>query len=98
MSFTEKDQAEQQKAFEAIKDEYSRLTAQFDAMLKEGGLQDEDLRQALNEKHPPEVKAFLDKAKADAERAGQARAAQSAPATGKGSPTAGRGRPGVVRL
>ena len=98
MAFTERDQAEQQKAFEAIKDEYSRLTAQYDAMLKEGGLQSEDLRQALNEKHTPEVKAFLDKARAEAERAGQARAAQAGSTTGKASSTAGRGRPGVVRL
>jgi len=97
MTFTEKELAEQQTAFEAIKDEYSRLTVQFNAMLKEGGLQAEELRQALAEKHTPEAQAVLDKAKADAERAGQARAAQS-PAAGKASSTAGRGRPGVVRL
>lgn len=97
MAFTEKDQAEQQKAFEEIKDEFSRLTAQFDAMLKEGGLRSEDLQQALGEKHTPEAEAFLAKAKDDAARAGQARAAQAAPAAGR-APVAGRGRPGVVRL
>ena len=98
MAFTEKDLIEQQNAFGAIKDEFSRLTTQFDAMLKEGGLSSENLRQTLNEKHAPEVQAYLDKAKADATRAGQARAAQAAPAAGKAPSTAGRGRPGVVKL
>ena len=98
MAFTEKDMAEQQKAFSEIKDEFSRLTAQLDAMLKEGGLSSDDLQKALKEKHAPEVQAYLDKAKADAARAGQARAAQAAPATGKTPSGAGRGRPGVVRL
>lgn len=97
MAFTEKELAEQQKAFDEIRDEFSRLNSQFDAMLKEGGLRSEDLRQALGEKHTPEVQAYLDKAKADADRAGQARAAQAAPAAGRPA-VAGRGRPGVVRL
>ncbi len=97
MAFTEKDLAEQQKAFDEIRDEFSRLNTQFDAMLKEGGLRSEDLQQALGGKHTPEVQAYLDKARDEAVRAGQARAAQAAPATGK-SAVAGRGRPGVVRL
>lgn len=97
MAFTEKDFIEQQKAFNEIRDEFSRLSSQFDAMLKEGGLRGEDLRQALGEKHTPEMQACLDKAKADAARAGQARVSQAAPAAGKPS-AAGRGRPGVVRL
>ena len=98
MAFTEKDMAEQQKAFSEIKDEFSRLTAQYDAMLKEGGLSSEELRKTLKEKHAPEVRAYLDKAQADAVRAGQARAAQAAPAAGKPPSSAGRGRSGVVRL
>lgn len=97
MAFTDKDLAEQQKAFEEIKDEFSRLTTQFDAMLKEGGLGSEDLQQALAEKHSPEVQAYLDKAKEEAARAGQARVAQASPSSGK-APLAGRRRPGVVRL
>ena len=98
MAFTEKDMAEQQKAFEEVKDEFSRLTAQFDAMLKEGGLTSEGLRQALDAKHSPEVQAYLDKAKEDAIRAGQARASQAASVAGKASSGVGRGRSGVVRL
>lgn len=98
MAFAEKEMAEQRQAFEALKDEFSRLNAQRDAMLKEAGLSEEDLRKMLNEKHPPEVEAFLKKAEAEAARAGQARAAQAAPVAGKPSSAPGRGRPGVVRL
>lgn len=97
MAFTEKDMADQQKTFDVLQEEFSRMSAQLDAMLKEGGLSSEDLQQALNAKHTPEVQAYLDKARGEAVRAGQARAAQAAPATGKAS-VAGRGRPGVVRL
>lgn len=98
MAFTEKEMAEQQQAFAALKDEFSRLNAQRDAMLKEADLSEEDLRKMLNEKHPPEVEAFLKKAREDAARAGQARAAQAGAPSGKSPSAAGRGRPGVVRL
>ena len=98
MAFTENDLITQWKAFEDIKDEFSRLTAQFDALLKEGGLSSDNLRQTLNETRAPDMQAYLDKAKADAARAGQARAAQAAPAAGKASSAVGRGRPGVVKL
>ena len=98
MAFTEKEMAEQKKAFDQVKDEFSRLTAQFDAMLKEGGLTSEDLRQTLNAQHKPEVQAYLDKARDEAARAGQARAAQVAPASGKASAASRRNRPGMVKL
>lgn len=98
MVFTETDLAEQQRVFAEIKEEFSRLNVQFDAMLKQGGLTSEALQKALNEKHPPEVQTYLDNARADAVRAGQARATQAKPVTGRAPSTAGRGRPGVVRL
>ncbi len=97
MAYTEQDLLDQEKALADIKDEFSRLTAQFDAMLKEGNLSSEELQQTLKERHTPEVQAYLDNAKAEAERAGQARAAQAAPAR-KSASVPGRGRPGVVRL
>ena len=97
MAFTEKDFAEQQQAIAELSEEFSRLNSMHEAMLKEAGLSADDLKKALDEKLPPEVQAALDAAKEEAARAGAARAAQPSGAS-KTASTAGRGRPGVIRL
>ena len=99
MQFTEKDLLEQEQAFEALKDEFSRVNARFDGMLKESGLSEDDLRKSLEEKRSPEMEKLFEQARAEAARAGQARAAQAnvaAPADQAAS--AGRGRPGAVKI
>jgi hypothetical protein len=97
MVFTEKDMAEQARAIAYIEEEFSRLNARFDGLLKDARISEGDLRKLLEEKLPPDLEARLAKVKEEAERAGKARAAQ---ARGPGKPAApsGRGRPGAVRL
>ncbi|MCL2029108.1 MAG: putative porin [Deltaproteobacteria bacterium] len=85
----------QEQALEAVKEEFSRLNAQFDGMLKESGLSSGDLKAALEKKHSPELDKLLDQAKAEAVRAGQARKAQADAAQ---APSAGLGRPGTVKI
>ncbi len=97
MAFTEKDFTEQQQAVADLEEEFSRLNAQFEAMLKEGGLSSDDLKKALAEKLSPEVQSAINAAKKEASRAGSARAAQGG-GSFKTASTAGRGRPGVIRL
>ena len=84
-----------EQAIAAAKEEFSRLNAQFDGMLKESGHSAADLKKALEQKHSPEMDKLLNQAKGDAAYAGQARKAQidAAPAH-----SAGRGRPGAVKV
>ena len=98
MAFTEKDFLEQQQAVAELEDEFSRLNSQFEAMVKDAGLSGEDLQKSLTEKLSPEMQSAMATAKEEAARAGQARAAQAGGAQAKASSTAGRGRPGVIRL
>jgi len=99
MQFTEKDLLEQEQAFEALKDEFSRVNARFDGMLKESGLSEDDLRKSLAEKRSPELDKVLEQARAEAAHAGQARAAQAGEAAPAGqTASAGRGRPGAVKV
>lgn len=99
MAFTENDVRQQEQAFAAVKEEFSRLNARFDGMLKESGLSVEDLKKSLAEKHDPELERLLNQAKEEAARQGKARVAQSAPVGGSSVGTgAGRGRPGAVRI
>jgi ElaB/YqjD/DUF883 family membrane-anchored ribosome-binding protein len=97
MAFTEKELREQEQAVEALKEELSRLNAQFDGMLKDAGLSAEDFAAAREEDLTPDMARLLEQAKEEAARAGRARAAQfqveTAPAR-----SAGRGRPGAVRI
>ena len=97
MAFTEKDFLEQQQAVAELEDEFSRLNAQFESMVKDAGLSSEDLQKSLTEKLSPEMQNAMTAAKEEAARAGQARAAQAGAPT-KPASTAGRGRPGVIRL
>jgi ElaB/YqjD/DUF883 family membrane-anchored ribosome-binding protein len=98
MEFTEKELQEQEQTFEALKEEFSRLNAQFDGMIKEAGLSADDLEASLKEQHSPEAESFLEQARAEAARAGQARAAQAGTAPVDQARSAGRGRPGAVRI
>ncbi|MCL1916588.1 MAG: hypothetical protein FWG17_07810 [Desulfovibrionaceae bacterium] len=98
MAFEEKEMKEQEQAFLAIKDEFSRLTAQLDGMCQEAGLSAEDLKKTLEEKLPPELEKALNQAKEEAARAGQARAAQAGPAQSAPAGRSGRGRPGAVKI
>ena len=98
MEFTEKTLQEQEKAFAAVKEEFSRLNARFDGMLKEAGLTAEDLKKSLEEKHEPELEKSLEEAKAEAARAGRARVAQTGAAGAGQTASAGRGRPGAVKI
>ena len=97
MAFTEQDRLEQQKAFEAVQDEFSRLNARLDGMCKDAGLTVADLKKSLADKKSPELEAALNKAKAEAEEAGKARAAQAGATQAQSSKPAGR-RPGAVRI
>jgi ElaB/YqjD/DUF883 family membrane-anchored ribosome-binding protein len=98
MAFTENDLREQEQAFAAIQDEFSRLNALHDGMLKDAGLSAEDLRKSLEEKLPPDLEKALNQAKEDAARAGKARAAQAGSAQSASAGRSGRGRPGVVKM
>jgi ElaB/YqjD/DUF883 family membrane-anchored ribosome-binding protein len=98
MAFTEKDMKEQEQVFAALKDEFSRLNARHEGMLKDAGLSADDLKKSLAEKQPPEMEKLLEQAKAEAAQAGKARAAQSSPAESAPAGKSGRGRPGAVRL
>ena len=99
MAFTEKDFLEQQQAVAELEDEFSRLNAQFESMVKDAGVSSEDLKKSLAEKLSPELQNAMAAAKEEAVRAGAARAAQSGgTSSGKPSSAAGRGRPGVIRL
>ena len=95
MAYAEKELREQKQSFEALKEEFSRLNAQYDGMLKESGLSSADLKKALEGKHSPELEKALEQAKAEAARAGQARKAQAEPAPAH---SAGHGRPGAVKI
>jgi DNA-binding phage protein len=98
MDFTEQAMKEQEQAFLAIKDEFSRLNAQFDGLCKDAKLSAGELKKSLEEKRSPELEDALNQAKAAAAQAGRARAAQieaSRPDEKQGS---GRRRPGVVRM
>jgi predicted component of type VI protein secretion system len=100
MEFTEKELREQELALAALKEELSRLNAQFDGLLKDAGLSLDDLSAAREENLTPEMARMLEQAKEEAARAGQARAAQfQAETAPSGSARgAGRGRPGAVRI
>ena len=98
MPFTEEDMLEQQKALAEIKDEFARVSAQFEAMMQQVGLTSETLLQEDDEPMTPELQAMVDKAQEEARRAGAARAAQYEARTAKRAPVAGRGRAGIIRL
>jgi ElaB/YqjD/DUF883 family membrane-anchored ribosome-binding protein len=98
MAFTEKELREQDQAIEALKDELSRLNAQFDGLLKDAGISAEDLAATREEDLTPEMARMLEQAKAEAARAGQARAAQFQAETAPTARGSGRGRPGAVRI
>jgi len=98
VEFTEKELREQEQAFEALKEEFSRVSARFDGMLREAGLSADDLKKALEEKHDPEVEKLLEQARAEAAQAGRARAAQAGMVEARPSGSARRGRPGAVSI
>lgn len=98
MTFTEKELREQEQAFETVKEEFSRLNARFDGMLREAGLCAADLQRSLEEKHSPELNRLMEQARDEAARAGRARSAQAGTAPQTQSTGAGRPRPGAVRI
>lgn len=101
MAFTEKDMKEQEQVFAALKDEFSRLNARHEGMLKDAGLSADDLKKSLEEKHSPDMEKLLEQARVEAAQAGKTRAAQSGPAQPiqvDQAKSAGRGRPGAVRI
>ena len=98
MEFTEKDLLEQEQAFEAVKEEFSRLNARFDGMLKDVGITADDLKKTLEEKRSPELDKAFNQAKEEAERAGKTRVAQTGAASADQTKSAGRGRPGAVKI
>ena len=98
MAFTEKDLPAQEQALGALKEEFSRLNAQFDGMLKESGQSADDLKRVLEKQHSPELEKLLEQAKGEAAHAGQARKAQVKAADAAPAHSAGRGRPGAVKI
>jgi hypothetical protein len=98
MEFTEKELREQEQAVAALKEELSRLNAQFDGLIKDAGLSLDDLAAARKENLTPEMARMLEQAKEEAARAGQARAAQFQTGTAPTASGAGRRRPGAVRI
>lgn len=102
MAFSEEQIKKQREQLQTIKEEFSRLNSKFDALLKESGLTQADLKNIDESKLPPEVLAAAQKAQEDAKRAGEARAAQvsmpSQGSTGGGRKTPGARRKGIVRL
>jgi hypothetical protein len=99
MTFMENDLLKQRQDFELLQEEFSRLSARFGGMLREGGLSEDDLKKYMEKQHSSELEKLLEQAKAEAARAGQARAAQAgsvAPAASAQS--TGRGRPGAVKI
>jgi ElaB/YqjD/DUF883 family membrane-anchored ribosome-binding protein len=98
MASTEKDQREQEQAFAAVKEEFSRLNARYDGMLKDAGISAGDLQKALEEKRSPELDKAFNEARAEAERAGKTRAAQFGGALPEQAKSAGCRRPGAVKI
>lgn len=87
----------QENQLAALREELSRLNAQFDAQMKDLGLEHEDLVQAES-MSSPELTTMLRAAREGAKRAGSARAAQAALATQPAGHAPGKGRAGVIRL
>jgi ElaB/YqjD/DUF883 family membrane-anchored ribosome-binding protein len=67
------DLSRQAQEFEQLKEEFSRLSSQFDALLKSQGITAEFLEGEDLDNPPPEIKASLEAAKATARRAGEER-------------------------
>jgi hypothetical protein len=67
------DLSRQAQAFEQLKEEFSRLNSQFDALLKSQGITTEFLDEKDLNNPPLEFRASLEAAKAAARRAGEER-------------------------
>ena len=98
MDFTEKEQLGQEQALAAVKEEFSRLNARFEGMMKDAGFSSGDLTKAMGEKRSPELDKAFNQARQEAEQAGKARAAQAGAVPAEQAKSAGRGRPGAVKI
>ena len=79
MAFTEKDFQAQQTRLSELKDELSRLNAEFEAQKKALGVTDAELAEEVDPATlPPEVRQALAEAEEQARRAGEARRTQAA--------------------
>ena len=99
MAFTEKDFQAQQTRLSELKDELSRLNAEFEAQKKAMGVSDAELAEGVDPATlTPEVRQALAEAEAQARRAGEARRTQAALASTPSGKTPGAGRRGVIRM
>ena len=98
MAFTQQDMQKQFEEFAALKEEFSRLEAQEKQMRKQLDMPEQGGKELDMASLPPELRKQVEQAQAEARRAGEVRAAQSAPARAANSPMPGAGRRGVVRL
>ena len=92
MSFDPNRQAQE---FEQVKEEFSRLNSQFDALLKAQGVGQEFLQDADPGNPHAEIAEWLVTAKAAAKRAGEERAGRARASSTTGA-TPSR-RPGILR-
>lgn len=98
--FTEEDSKRQDAAFEALKEEFSRLVEQEEELRKSAGA---FANQPVSEADlPPEYAKALEEAKAKAKREGEARATQFKAGTGvqaaTEAPRTSHRRQGVIRI
>ncbi len=95
--FTEQDSARQDAAFAELKQEFSRLEKQEQALRKAAGLSEDGGELVDEASLPPEVRKALEEAKARAKREGAARAAQYANGTSASQAADGAVKPGARR-
>jgi hypothetical protein len=96
MAFSEQDLQEQKRALAEIKEEFSRLNAHFDGLLKDSHITPDILGNILRMERPPEVDQLFQKAREEGERTGKSRAAQAgAPAHASAG---GRVRAGALKI
>jgi peptidoglycan hydrolase CwlO-like protein len=94
MAFTEQDLMAQQQEIARLDEELSRLNIVFEEQKKVLGFA-EDEEVTFNDEITPELAQAMNEAKAAAEQAGRARAAQANPAS---SSAPSRGRRGAMRI
>ena len=96
MEFTEEKLEEQGRAVAALGKELALLDAYYGVLLETAGFTEDELRGAVEEAQPPEVKEAMAKSVEAARSAGAARAA--ACVSGAKRPAARKGREGALRV
>ena len=99
MAFTEQNMKQQMEELAALKEEFSRLESQEQAMRKALGLPEQNGGKVDMKALSPEMRQHVESAMAEAQRAGAARAAQSrSSSTSSSGSVPGKGRRNIVRL